>query len=155
MVAAAITRTVRSSELSRHSASVFKAVEEGPVTITRRDDEALTLAKSSDIAREHEGLELAGHLLAVALSDDKTPFVDRLRGPFPWLEFLSQTDRDAFAREIVDVVRACVSVSRFDRVLVTLKAWQSTAEAISAGHTPDNELEWMDEPDPVRDPRTA
>ncbi|WP_026818211.1 hypothetical protein [Arthrobacter castelli] len=155
MDTAGISRTVRSSELSRHSASVFRAAEEGPVTITRRDGEPLTLAKSSDIAYEQEGLELAAQLMAVALSDEPGPFVDRLRGPFPWLEFLSSTDRDSFAREIVDVARACASVSRFDRLLVTLRAWRSTAEAISAGYTPDDELEWMEDADPVLDPRTA
>jgi PHD/YefM family antitoxin component YafN of YafNO toxin-antitoxin module len=150
-----ITSTVQSSELSRNPASVFAAADQGPVTITRRDGESLVLAKSSDVAKEREGLELAARLVAASLAPAVTPFVERLRGPFPWLEFLRPTDRELFAREIVDIARACAAVSHFDRLLVTVTAWHSTAEAIAYGYTPDDKLEWLDEPAPVSDPRTA
>lgn len=155
MATQATSRTVQSSELSRNSSSVFKAADEGPITITRRDGESLILIKSSDIAREREGLELAVHLVAASLANIDVPFVERLRGPFPWVEFLNAEDRESFANEVVDVARACASVSRFERLLLTLKAWQSTAEAISSGYTLDEELEWLDEPIAVPDPRTA
>lgn len=150
-----VSRTVQSSELSRNSASVFKAVEEGPVTITRRDGEALVLAKASDVARQRAGLELAAQLVAASLAPTDVPFVERLRGPFPWLEFLRSTDRDAFAQEVIDVARACAAVSQFDHLLITLRRWQSTAEAIAAGYTADDDLDWLEDPSPTADPRTA
>ena len=155
MSAQVVSRTVQSSELSRNSASVFKAVEEGPVTITRRDGEALVLAKASDVARQRAGLELAAQLVAASLAPTDVPFVDRLRGPFPWLEFLRSSDRDAFAQEVVDVARACAAVSQFDRLLITLRRWQSTAEAIAAGYTADDDLDWLEDPTPIADSRTA
>src|SRR5665811_1943196 len=96
-----ISRTVQSSELSRNSAAVFKAVDQGPVTITRRDGETLILTKESDLAHERQGLELAAHLVAASLAPDDVPFVNRLRGPFPWVEFFSPADREAFAQETV------------------------------------------------------
>ena len=153
MSPAVISRTVQSSELSRNSASVFKAVDQGPVIITRRDGETLILTKESDLADQREGLELAAHLVAASLAPNDVPFVDRLRGPFPWVEFFSPSDREAFAQEIVDVARACATMSRFDRLLVTVGAWHSTAQAIADGYTPDEDLEWLDVPEPVADPR--
>lgn len=44
-------QTRRSSDLSKHSAEVFAAAEDHPVTITRRDGEALVLMSQ----REAEG----------------------------------------------------------------------------------------------------
>ena len=153
--AAVVHRTVQSSDLSRNPASVFEAAEHGPVTITRRDGESLVLVRASDVARQREGLELAAHLVAASLAPDDVPFVERLRAPFPWVEFLTPADREAFAQEVVDVARACAAVSRFDRLLLTLTAWRSTAEAIAAGYTHDDQLDWLDQPAPVADPRTA
>jgi len=150
-----ISRTVQSSELSRNSAAVFKAVDQGPVTITRRDGETLILTKESDLANQRQGLELAAQLVAASLAPDDVLFVDRLRGPFPWVEFLNQPDRETFAQEIVDVARACAAMSRFDRLLITLSAWHSTAQAIAEGYTRDENLEWLDVPEPVADPRNA
>ena len=155
MSPAVISRTVQSSELSRNSAAVFKAVDQGPVTITRRDGETLILTKESDLAHQREGFELAAHLVAASLAGDDIPFVDRLRGPFPWVEFFNPPDRETFAREIVDVARACAAVSRFDRLLITLSAWHSTAQAIADGYTHDENLEWLDVPEPVADPHNA
>ncbi len=154
MSQATISRTAQSSELSRNSAHVFKAAEEGPVTITRRDGEPLILLTTSEFDREHEGMELAAHLVTASLGDPKVPFTERLRGPFPWMAFLSDADQEAFAREIVAITRACASVARFDKALITLRAWRSTAEAISAGYTPDDQLDWI-EPTVVTDPRIA
>jgi PHD/YefM family antitoxin component YafN of YafNO toxin-antitoxin module len=155
MSPAVIDRTVQSSELSRNSAAVFQAVDHGPVTITRRDGETLVLTKESDLRHQREGLELAAHLVAASLAPGDLPFVDRLRGPFPWVEFFSPSDREAFAREIVDVARACAAVSRFDRLLLTLTAWHSTAQAIAAGYTHEEGLEWLEVPEPVANPRQA
>ena len=46
---ATITRTVRSSELSRNSREVFEAADQGPVLITRRDGDSLVLTKASQV----------------------------------------------------------------------------------------------------------
>jgi len=71
------------------------------------------------------------------------------------VEFLKPADRAQFARDIVDVARACAAVSRFDRLLLTMKARHATAEATAAGYTHDDDVEWLAEPGLVNDPRTA
>lgn len=145
MSAAVVTRTVQSSDLSRRSKDVFAAVEKGPVTITRRDGEDLVLSKASDAAQQQEGLKLAAQLVAASLAPDDEPFVDRLRLPFPWIEFLSGPERQDFAEELVSVARACASVGRFDRLLITIHAWEATATALASGYTADVDLHWLDE----------
>jgi len=125
------------------------------VTITRRDGEALVLTRASAVEHQRLGLQLAAQLIAASLADSRTPFLDRLRVPFPWLEFLNGPDRAAFAAEVIDVARACAAVSQFDRLTDVLMAWRATAEAIAAGYTRDEDLTWICEPAPVTDPRDA
>ena len=72
------------------------------MSITRRDGEALVLTRASAVERQRLGIQLAAQLIAASLADSGTPFVDRLRVPFPWLEFLSATDRASFATEVVE-----------------------------------------------------
>lgn len=152
MASAVKSRTVHSSALSRHSAEVFRAVEEGPVTITRRGGEPLVLERASDVERQRAGLRIATDLVAASLSPIETSFVEKLRAPYPWLEFLSSHDREAFAIEIVDVARACAAVGTFDRLIVTLSSWKHTAHAVAAGYTSDDELEWIEEVEVVERP---
>ena len=143
---------MHSSALSRHSADVFRAVEEGPVTITRRGGEPLILERASDVERQRAGLRIAADLVAVSLSPVERSLVERLRGPYPWLDFLTGPDREAFATEIIDVARACAAVGTFDRLIVTLSAWKHTAHTVAAGYTSDDELEWLDDAEVVERP---
>ncbi len=149
-----MTRSVQSSELSRNPKAVFKAAEDGPVTITRRDGDSLILTRESQVRSDRLGLEIAASLVAASLAPEEDgPFVRRLRVHFPWVTFLSETDQDEFAREVVDVARSCAAVSRFDRLLITLSAWKDTAEAIAAGYTYGDDLDWSITDTTVPDPR--
>jgi len=144
--------TVQSSELSRNSAAVFAAVDDGPVTVTRRDGADLVLALASEVDDERRALRVAADLVVVSLDDTGEPLGERLRAQFPWVEFLRPEGREAFAAEIVAVTRACAAVGEFRRLLITFEAWRSTATAIAAGYTPDADLEWISGP-VVTDPR--
>lgn len=141
-----LQRHVQSSELSRNSASVFAAAEEGPVTITRRDGEDFILATVTDATRERRAIEIASGLVAASLSESSASLGDRLREPFPWVEFLTETDREAFADEIIRVMRACAALGEFRPLLIAFSAWKSTAEAYARGITPDDQLDWLDTP---------
>lgn len=149
------SRTASSSDLSRNPAQIFRAAEEGPVTITRRDGEPLTLLRSSTVEREHEALRLAASLVAASLASGESTFAERLVGPFPWLGFLPGHQREQFASEIVEVSRACASISSFDRLFVVLSEWKATAEAVASDYTPDTELDWVDDSEAVDDPRAG
>lgn len=146
-------RTASSSDLSRNPAQVFRAADDGPVTITRRDGESLMLLRSKTVEREHEALQLAASLVAASLAPGESSFADRLLTPFPWLGFLPAAQREEFASEIVVVSRACAAITSFDRLFIVLSEWKATAEAIASGYTPETELDWLDEPETVNDPR--
>ncbi|MGL5910821.1 MAG: type II toxin-antitoxin system Phd/YefM family antitoxin [Phycicoccus sp.] len=125
-------RTFRSSELSRNSREVFEAADRGPVLITRRDGAALVLSGADEADRSRRGLELAAAVVGAALGPDHRPIVERLRGPFPWMAFLSQNDQAALATEVVDVARACAAIAQFDPLLRTADAWRASAQQAAA-----------------------
>lgn len=127
-------RSVQSSELSRNSA----AAEKGPVDITRRDGEDFVLLLASEVARDRRAVAIAASLVGASLATGEAPMTDRLRQPFPWIEFLSPDAREQFADEIVSVTRACAAIGQFTRLLVVFEAWRSSAEAIANGYTPDD-----------------
>lgn len=149
------SRVVPSSDLSRHSADVLRAAEEGPVEITRRDGESLVLTRKSDHERQFTVLNLAADLIAASLGPDDVPFVERLQSRLPWMAFLSDGGRTEFARSIVATARACAAVRDFGPFLVELHEWHATAEAMAAGYTRVEDIGWYDDPVPVPDPRLA
>lgn len=153
MSTADIHQSVQSSELSRNSAAVFAAAEKGPIDITRRDGENFVLSLASEVARERRAVEIAASLLGAFLSTDDLPLAERLRQPFPWIEFLSPDSRDRFAEELVSVTRACASFGQFTRLLIVFEAWRWSAQAIASGYLPDDELHWIEDPAAVLDPR--
>lgn len=153
MATSLIRRSVQSSELSRNPASVFAEAEHGPVAITRRDGEDFILTTARRAEDERRAFAIGADLVAASIGSTEGSLVERLRGPFPWLEFLSPESCERFAVEIIDVTRACAAVGQVDRLLATLAAWQASAEAIASGYPPDDELEWLDEPPLVGDPR--
>ena len=144
---------MQSSELSRNSAAVFAAAEQGPVDITRRDGEGFVLLRAADAAKERQALAVAAEFVTASLSTSEEALSERLRGPFPWVEFLSPSARAAFAEELLAVTRACAAVGQFRPLLVTFEAGRSTAEAIAAGYPPDSDLPWLNDGVRVADPR--
>lgn len=69
-----------------------------------------------------------------ALVHDET-LVDRfavaLAAALPWVTFLPDTDREAFATEVADTLRACASIGRFTAFADLIEDWRNTAEVWS------------------------
>lgn len=149
---AAIVRTVTSSDLSRNGAKVFRAAEEGPVEITRRDGESLLLTRKSEQDVQFTALNLAADLVAASLSPDSRPFADRLADRFPWMELLTPEGRERFASEIVISARAGAAVHDLTPFLAELTSWHETAATKAAGFVPDAELDWYEDDEPVSRP---
>ena len=148
------TRTVQFSDLSRRSKEVAELTERGPVTITRRDGETLLLVKASDAERHRHGQMVAAQIVGAAVRAWPNSLAEQLRQPFPWVEFLTVDERDAFAHEVVDVARACAAFATFDRLESVVSSWRATAEAAALGiDSAGEELEWLGEPIPVPRPR--
>lgn len=151
-MAITIARTVRASDLSRDSAAVFRAADDGPVEVTRRDAEPLVLTRRSSLDQQYAALEIAADLVAASLGPDEEPLTDRLLARFPWLEFLTDAERAQFGAEMISSARACAAIREFTPFLAELHAWYATASAKAAGYTASVELDWYDTPVTVDDP---
>lgn len=136
-------RTRRSSYLSKHSAEVFAEAEDHPVTVTRRDGEALVLMSQREAEGRARLLEFASQLITVAL-DGEGPLSKRMTQAFPWMLALSPADRETCAQELVDAARASFSTGQPYLAIADLTSWRETAAAIAAGlGTAD--LDWFDD----------
>lgn len=144
----------RASDLSRDSARVFRSADHGPVEVTRRDGEPLVLTRKSDYDDHVAALGIAADLIAASLEPNDSPLERRLLARFPWLRFVSDDDQRTFAREIIDTARSCAAVHDFTPFVVELSEWRATASAAAAGFTSPEDLDWLDEPVGVPDPRT-
>lgn len=139
--------TRRSSDLSKHSAEVFAEAEDHPVTVTRRDGEALVLMSQREAQSRSRMLQFAAQLIGVAV-DDNGPLAERMSRAFPWMLALSPGDRVTCAQNLVDAARASFSTDQPHLVLAELTSWKETATAIAAGLN-QGEPDWMDDDDAV------
>lgn len=152
----ALPHTFKSSELSRNSAEVFHAADqEGSVEITRRDGEPLILSRKSSYFGNVRAIEVAADLIAASLDDSGRSFVERLQDRFPWMSYLSEPGREQFAAEMVASARASASVRDFTPFLRDLYEWRETAAAKAAGFASNVDVEWLDEPVEVMNPRAS
>lgn len=143
-------RTRRSSDLSRHSAEVFAEAEEHPVTVTRRDGEALVLMSQREADDRARLLEFAAQLITVVIEDGGT-LAQRMAKAFPWMLALSPADRESCAQDLVNAARASFSTEQPHLALVELTSWKETATALAAG-LGSTDLEWLDNTETVERP---
>ncbi|WP_209561613.1 prevent-host-death protein [Frigoribacterium sp. PvP032] len=144
------SHVVRSSDLSRHSAAVFAAAEDGPVEVTRRDGEALLLVTKREALVHRRVLEVAAQLIAVSLDDDGS-LADRLSRQLPWIKLLSPADQEVCARTIIETARGAFVVNEPVRILTEITAWMNTAKAVAAGRGAVDD--WLPDAPVVADPR--
>lgn len=143
-------RTRRSSDLSKHSAEVFAEAEDHPVTVTRRDGEALVLMSQREAEARSRLLDFAAQLITVTL-DDSGSLAERMAKAFPWMLALSPADRETCAQDLVDSARASFSTGQPHRAIAELTSWKETATAIAAG-LGSTDLEWLDDDETVERP---
>ncbi|AXK35350.1 prevent-host-death protein [Streptomyces armeniacus] len=124
--------TRRSSDLSKHSAEVFAEAEDPPVTVTRRDGEALVLMSQREAEGRARLLNFAEQLITVTLDDNGT-LAERMSRAFPWMLALSLTDRESCAQDLVDAARASLSTDQPHLAIAELTSWKETAAAVAAG----------------------
>lgn len=143
-------RTRRSSDLSKHSAEVFAEAENHPVTVTRRDGEALVLMSQREAEGRARLLSFAAQLITVTLDDGGT-LSTRMAKAFPWMLALSPTDRETCAQDLIDAGRASFSTDQPHLAIAELTSWKETAAAMAAG-LGRADLAWLDEDELVERP---
>ena len=148
---AADTRTTfKSSELSRGSADVFAAASDHPVTVTRRDGEALVLMSEREANARNELLALAAQLIGVATTNDGS-LTSFMADHYPWMLALTPADQEECARDVLDSARASFASGQPHLAVSTLTSWRDTATAIAAG-LGDKPVECLADDAPVARP---
>lgn len=142
--------TRRSSDLSKHSAEVFAEAEDHPVTVTRRDGEALVLMSQREAEGRARLLSFAAQLITVTFDESGT-LAERMAKAFPWMLALSPADRETCAQDLVDAARASFSTDQSHLAIAELTSWMETATAVAAG-LGSADLEWLDEDETVERP---
>lgn len=138
------TRTRRSSDLSKRPAIVFAEAEEHPVTVTRRDGEALVLMSQREANGRTKLLNFAAQLITVTL-DDRGTLPERMARVFPWMLALSEPDRNTCAQELIDAARASFATHQPHLVIAEVTSWRETATALAAGLGNHSDLDWLEE----------
>lgn len=152
-----MTRTATLSELLRHPNEVIERLDEGDVTITRRDGEALRLSKDARQSQSQGALDALSRLIAATLDDQACDrLAGSLSGEHPWMEFLPSEQRRRFVGEYFRTARACAKAGAFSPLAVLVASWEATAEAYALGLSPVGaDLDYIDAEDiDVPDPRT-
>jgi len=142
--------TFQSSDLSRRAARVFAAAEARPVTVTRRDGEALVLMTEREARSRDALLTMAAQMIAVA-TDDRGSLADRMTAQFPWMLALSDGDQAACANDLLTAARASFATGQAHLATAEVTAWRETATAVAAG-LGRAEVEWLDVSRPVERP---
>ncbi|AKV57950.1 prevent-host-death protein [Corynebacterium riegelii] len=142
--------TRRSSDLSKHSAEVFALAEDHPVTVTRRDGEALILMSQREAESRAQLLSLAAKIVTAATSEEGA-LAERMCRVFPWMFALSEQDRQTCAQDLLDAARASFATGQYQLALSELTSWEETASAIAAGLN-CVDLVWITPEEPVGRP---
>lgn len=142
--------TRRSSDLSKHSAEVFAEAEHHPVTVTRRDGEALVLMSQREADARSRLLNFAAQLITVTL-DDNGSLATRMAKAFPWMLALTAADQETCAQDLVDAARASFATDQPHLALAELTSWKETAIAIAAG-LGNADVQWLDDDEIVERP---
>ncbi len=147
------TSTATFSELLRSPNDVAEAAEHGSVTITRRDGQDLVLTTAQTAQNSRDGLRFAASIVAAAVVESPTTFVQGLHAAFPWMTFLSEREQQQLADELVSLARGCAAVDRFEPLSASVRGWEATAQAYAAGIPRDSsDIDWLTDSEPVSRP---
>lgn len=129
-----VDRTSTFSELLRHPNDVIAQLDQGDVTITRREGDTLVLSKANRRAENLEMLDQLSQLIAASLDDAACDrMAARLEDQYPWVSVLPEGPRRMFVGEFFRVLRGSVKVGGFAQMSGLLLSWEATAEAYAKG----------------------
>lgn len=77
-----------------------------------------------------EATDFISAALAALVRDESMVhrFTDALASTLPWVAFLPSADRETFAKESANTLRACASIGRYAAFSELIEDWRNTAE---------------------------
>lgn len=131
-----MSRTMPMATFIRDYATVLNDVEvaDDEVVLERRAGRAsFVLAPLRRTESDRHAVDALAHVLrnALAHGDLVDVISASLLGEYPWVAFLPDHEKDRFARELMDTLRACASIGRFTAFENLIDSWTATAEVWS------------------------
>ncbi len=114
----------------RQPKPMLERLRRGDVILRRREGDSIRLSLEPRTAASKAGTEVAASLLAELVARLPAPdeaLAGALQSCFPWVKFLPSKERQKFASEFVETVRACASVGSNAALDEMTHAWKSTA----------------------------
>lgn len=131
------TSTATLSDLLRNPRDVIAQLDQGDVTLTRRDGEALMLTKAARNAENQDALDHLSHLIAASLDDVVCArMAEHLKDEHPWLALLPEQQQLHFVGDYFRMLRASLSAGGYTQLAAFLASWRGTAEVYALGLTP-------------------
>lgn len=149
------TSTATFSELLRNPRDVIAQLEQGDVTLTRRDGEALMLTKAARSAENQDALDHLSRLIAASLDDVVCArMAGHLNDEHPWLALLPEQQQLRFVGDYFRILRASLSAGGYTQLAAFLASWRGTAEVYALGLTPlAFDADYAEASEPVARPR--
>ena len=116
------------SDLLRRPKEVTSDVEDGDVLLRRRNEPDLRLTRADRVTERDATLIALGRTLRYLATHDRDALGEALRDAFPWLEFLTATDRRSFIAEFSRAVAAATELDSYGSLLQLVQEWRATAE---------------------------
>ncbi len=132
--------------------------ENGDVILVRRSAPPVRLSDAAESAATEQTLSALTQLLAIALDDEVLErLVGRLTITFPWIELLPESERTEFVADFLNHARGGLAVGQLASLTSTLAAWRDTATAHADPRVriDGSDLNYLDNPVVVRDPRSS
>lgn len=145
------------SDFLRRSGEVLREVEQHDVLLRRRDGADLMLVQADRETVIRETVGLSSGFMSWFARMHARELIAGLPDVLPWLRFLPEHDREAFARELVQTLEACISLQSYERLGVLLSQWRNTAyvwsrpELLAELHS-DHAAEGYEQPVPAPAP---
>ncbi len=116
------------SEFLRRPNDVVAELADHDVVLRRRNAPALRLSRADHHSDRREALEATSRLLRNLASHSPEALVAALTEAYAWVDFLPESARDRFAKELTQALLAAASVDLYQSVAQLVREWKATAE---------------------------
>lgn len=118
------------SYMLRQSGVVLDELEHGDVLLERRDGSDLMVGTVRRERAVRDGLDLAARALSAVLSDPAlgSRAIAALESALPWVAWLNDDDKAAFANGFVRTAQACHDTDHYEPLARLLHRWMVSAQ---------------------------
>jgi hypothetical protein len=116
------------STFLRNPKTVTAVLDRGDVLIERRNGGDFMLRTVEREQRERRAIGFLSWALAHSSVDQVVARLGSEDGPFPWVRYLPERDRELFLRDLAEALRTSAELGSYAAFDLTLEQWRHSAE---------------------------